>query len=99
VPFGSCSIFSTADCFEDEAAGDFGDAGFVAAVFEAVIRFDPVWRLPLAVRFAVRGDLRVVFADFDFDLLMAIWPSVRSTTATCAATDATPPIGGRGERL
>jgi hypothetical protein len=98
VPFGSCSIFSTTDCLDDEAGGDFDDAVFVAAVFEAVIGFGPAGRLPLAVRFAVREDLRAVFAGFDFDLLVAIWPSVRSTTASCAATDTTPPIGGRGKR-
>src|SRR6267378_4009158 len=44
-------------------------------------------------RFVVRDDLR---ADFDFDLLVAIWPSLMSATASCAATDATPPIGRAG---
>jgi hypothetical protein len=98
VPFGSYSIFSTTDCLDDEAAGDFSDAAFVTAVFEAVVGFDPVGRLPLARRFAVREDLRAVFAGFGFASLVAIWLSVRSTTASCAATDTTPPIGGRGER-
>ena len=67
--------------------------------FEAVTGLGPVGRLPLAERFAVREDLCAVFAGFDFDLLVAIWPSVRSTTASCAATDTTPPIrGGVGDQ-
>ena len=52
----------------------------------------------MAGRFTVRDDLRAVFADFDFDLLVAIWFSFDSMTASWAATDTTPPIGGRGER-
>jgi hypothetical protein len=48
--------------------------------------------------FTVRDDLRTVFADFDFDLLVAIWLSLGSTTASCAGTDTAPPIGaGREE--
>jgi hypothetical protein len=40
--------------------------------------------------------LRTAFADLDFGLLVAIWPSSGSTTASCAATDTTPPRGGAG---
>jgi hypothetical protein len=78
VPVGSYSIFSTADCLDDEDVGDFDEAAAEGAAFGAVLGFGPVRLLPLAVRFAVRDDLRGVFADFDFDLLVAIWPSVRS---------------------
>jgi hypothetical protein len=51
--------------------------------------------LLLTGRPAVRDDLRAVFADFDFDLLVTIWLSLGSTTASRAATDTAPPIGGR----
>src|SRR6266478_3195365 len=95
VPFGSYSIFSTADCLDDEDAGDFADAAFVAAALVAV-GFDRAGTLLLAGRFTLRDDLRAVFADFDFDLLVAIWFSLGSTTASCAATDPTPPIGRAG---
>jgi hypothetical protein len=95
APFGSYSIFSTADCFDDEDAGDFDDAAFETT---AAVGFDRVGTLLLAGCFTVRDDLRAVFADFDFDLLVAIWLSLGSTTASCAATDTAPPNGGRGER-
>jgi hypothetical protein len=41
--------------------------------------------------------LRAVFADFDFGFLVAIRLSSGSSTASCAATDPTPPKGRRGE--
>jgi hypothetical protein len=55
----------------------------------------------------VLADFRVVGADplaldldnfdFGFDLRVAIWHSIASTTASCAATDASPAFGaGRG---
>jgi hypothetical protein len=94
VPFGSYSIFSTADCLDDEDAGDFADAAFVAAALVAAVGFDRAGTLLLAGRFTLRDDLRAVVADFDFDLLVAIWFSLGSTTASCAATDTTPPIRG-----
>src|SRR5437879_9234152 len=90
VPLGSCSIFSTADCFDDEDAGDFDDAAFEPT---AAVGFDRVGTLLLVGCFTVRDDLRTVFADFDFDLLVAIWLSLGSTTASCAGTDTAPPIG------
>jgi len=97
VPLGWCSSFSTADCL-DEDAGDLNDAAVEAAAFDAAVGFIRAATLLLPVRFAVRDDLRMVFADFDFDLLVAIWPSSGSTTASCAATDTTPPKGGAGRR-
>src|SRR3984893_17062675 len=90
VPFGSYSIFSTADCFDDEDAGDFDDAVFEAAALVAAVGFDRVGTLLLAGRFTVRDDLRAVFANFDFDLLVAIWLSLGSMTASCAGTATSP---------
>jgi hypothetical protein len=72
VPFGSYSIFSTADCLDDEDVGDFDEAVFEAAALVAAAGFDRARPLFLAACFTVRDDLRVVFADFDFDLLVAI---------------------------
>jgi hypothetical protein len=97
VPFGSCNIFNTADCLDAEDTGDFDDAACKAAALDAALGLDRAGTLPL-VRFAVRDDLRAVFADFDFGLLAAIWFSSGSTTASCAATDTAPPIGGQGEK-
>src|SRR6202035_5257183 len=96
VPFGSYSIFSTADCFDDEDAGDFDEAAFEATALVAAVGFDRAGTLLLAGCFTVRDDLRAVFADFDFNLLVAIWLSTGSTTASGAGTDTAPPIGGRG---
>jgi hypothetical protein len=87
VPLGSSSIFSTADCLDAEEAADFDDAAFEAAVLVAAVGFDRAGTLLLADPLTVRGDLRAVFADFGFDFLVAIWLSLRSTTASCAATD------------
>jgi hypothetical protein len=97
VPLGWCSSFSTADCLDAEDRRDFDDAAFEAAALVEALGFRRVVTLLLPGRFAVRDDLRMVFADFDFDLLVAIWPSSGSTTALCAATDTTPPRGGQGE--
>jgi hypothetical protein len=88
VPFGSYSIFSTTDCFDDEDAGDFDDAAFEAAALAAAMGFERVGTLLLASYFMVRDDLRGVFADFD--LLVAIWLSLGSTTASGAGTAASP---------
>src|SRR5216684_4510273 len=98
VPLGSRSIASTVSCLDDEDAGDFDDAPFKAAALVAAVDFDRVGTVLLTGRFVVRDDLRAVFADFDFDLLVAIWLSSGSATASCAATDTTPPIrdGARG---
>ena len=98
VPLGWCSSFSTADCLDVEEVGDFEDAAFEAAAFDAARGFLRAGTLLLPVCFAARDDLRTAFADLDFDLLVAIWPSSGSTTASCAATDTTPPTGGAGRR-
>src|SRR6267142_6518076 len=65
VPLGSCNIFNTADCLDAGDAADFDDAAREAAALDAAVGFDRAGTLPL-VRFAVRDDLRAVFADFDF---------------------------------
>src|SRR5450759_2579554 len=72
VPLGSCSIFSTTDCLDDEDAGDFDDAAFEVAALVAAVGFGRVGTLPLAVLFTVRDDLRVVFAAFDLVLVVAM---------------------------
>jgi hypothetical protein len=75
VPLGSYSIFSTADCLDDEEAGDFDEAAFEAAALVAPVGFGRAGALLLAGRFTVRDGLRAVFADLDFDFLVAIWLS------------------------
>jgi hypothetical protein len=62
------------DCLEAGAVA-FGDAGFEPGL-GAGAGFDPEGTLRLADRFAARGDLRDVFADFDFDLRVAMWLSL-----------------------
>jgi hypothetical protein len=91
VPFGSCSIFSTTDCLDEEDGADFDEVAFEAAALVAAVGFDRAGTLLLAGCFTLRDDLRPVFADFDFDLVVAIWSLLGSTAASCAATDTTPP--------
>src|SRR5438874_5773850 len=98
VPLGCCSSFSTADCLHVEDRGDFDDAAFEAAALVEALGFRRVVTLLLPVRFAARDDVRAAFADFDFGLLVTIWLSSVSTTASCAATDTTPPRGEAGRR-
>jgi hypothetical protein len=51
VPFGSCNIFSTADCLEGDEA--FDDAVLDTAVLEATAGFDRAGTLLLMGRFAL----------------------------------------------
>jgi hypothetical protein len=69
VPFGSWSIFRTVACLDGAVA--FGDNAFVPLSIVEAAGFDGAGALLLAGR----DDLRGVFADFDFDLLVAIWLS------------------------
>jgi hypothetical protein len=71
VPLGWCSSFSTADCL-DEDARDFDAVACERAAFDAAVIFGRAEALLLPVRVAARDDLRAGFADFDFDLLVAI---------------------------
>ena len=64
VPFGSCSIFSTADCLDGEDAGDFEDVAFEAAALVAAVGFDRAGTLLLAERLVVRDDLRARLGGF-----------------------------------
>lgn len=76
VPLGSYSIFSTTDCLDDEDAAGFDGEAFEATALEAAVDFGRVGALFVTGRPAVRDDLRAVFADFDFDLLVTIWLSL-----------------------
>src|SRR5713226_9677056 len=98
VPLGSCSIFSTADCLDDEDGGDFDDAAFDATALVAAVGFDRAGTLLLAGCFTVRDDLRAVFADFDLDLPVAIWFSSGINDSVMGSLSHSPPKGGRGER-
>jgi hypothetical protein len=82
----------------DDRVAIFADAGFVVlAMLESAFAIGLTEPLPLTEPFAERGDLRAVFVDLDFDLLIAIWISLMSTTASGAATN-TSPVVKRGER-
>src|ERR1700730_12827420 len=72
VPFGRRSIASTASCLEDEGAGAFADATFVAAAPGSALDFDWAGPLALAALFVARGDLRAVLAEFELELRSAI---------------------------
>src|SRR6266852_1017632 len=61
VPLGSCNIFSTADCLDDEDAGDFDDAVLDTAALDVTAGFDRAGMLLSAGRFALCG----IFADLD----------------------------------
>jgi hypothetical protein len=72
VPFGSYSIFSTADCLDEEDVGDFDGAAFDAVTLVAAVGFGRAGALLLTGRFTLRDVLRAVFADLNLDLLVAI---------------------------
>jgi hypothetical protein len=57
---------------DDEDAGDFDEAACEAAALVAAVVLDRARTVLLTERLVVRDDLRPVFADFDFDLLVAI---------------------------
>jgi len=50
------TAFSTADCLDDEDAGDFADAAFVAAALVAAVGFDEPGRCAWRGVFTVRDD-------------------------------------------
>src|SRR5438876_1177862 len=89
VPFGCRSIPRTASCF-DEAFAELAGACLGAAVLDAAV--DRVAVCFLVEDRAARGGLVPRFADLDFGLLVAIWLSLMSATASCAATDTSPAI-------
>src|SRR5258706_1590877 len=61
VPLGSCSIFSTTDCLDDEDAGDFAEATFEAATREAALDFGRVVTLLFAGAVLIADQLHCVF--------------------------------------
>src|SRR5438270_13185321 len=69
VPLGSPSIFSTADCLEDEPAGAPDDAGFAATLGAD---FGRPGILLLLGCLTVGRALRAGFVALDFDFRMAI---------------------------
>ncbi|WP_442896238.1 hypothetical protein [Bradyrhizobium sp. AZCC 2289] len=97
APFGWRSIPRTISCF-DEALVSLTAAFWGAAVLDAAVDW-------VALRFPdealmVPGCLVPRFAALDFDLLVAIWLSLMSMTASSAATDTSPAIGrGKQENL
>jgi hypothetical protein len=76
VPFGWYNIFSTADCLDEEDAGDFDDVALEAAALVAAVGFDRTGMLLLAERIVVRDDLGVLLAGLAFGLTVAIWLSL-----------------------
>jgi hypothetical protein len=60
---------------EDDGAVTFGEAAFEPFTFDETAGFSRAGGLLLLDRFAVRDDLRDVFTDLDFGLLVAIWLS------------------------
>src|SRR3981081_4463168 len=85
VPFGCRNSPSTASCF-DEVPVDLAEACLGVAILDAVF----LGRGFFAEGWIGRAGFATLFADFDFDLLAAIWPSLMSTPASCAATDTKP---------
>jgi hypothetical protein len=57
---------------EEDREGVFADAGFVTAAFRFAFGFDLAGPPALTEAFTPRDDLRSVFVDFDFGLLVAI---------------------------
>jgi hypothetical protein len=53
VPFGSCNIFSTADCLEGDEAHAFDDAVLDTAVLDETAGFDRAGTPLLVGRFAL----------------------------------------------
>jgi hypothetical protein len=83
VPLGRRSIASTVSCFEDRVFDGSGGAGFgVSGVFDLVGAFEVAGAHLLVGRFLGRLNLRVVFTDFGFDLVVAIGFILVSTTAS-----------------
>src|SRR5260370_23393466 len=89
------SIPSTVSCL-DEAPVDLPEAAFGVFTLD-----EPSGRAEL--RFPLEDGvvcdcLVVRFADFGLRLLVPIWISLLSTTASCAATDTSPAIARGGRR-
>jgi len=95
VPFGCRNIPRTVSCL-DEAPVDLAEAAFGVFTLDAPGDRAEL-RFPLEDG-VVRDCLVVRFADFGLRLLVAIWLSLLSRTASCAATDTSPAIARGGRR-
>src|SRR3984957_1881508 len=89
VPFGCRSIPSTASCF-DEPLVDLAETFLGVLTLDEPVAFDTAVRGAFAEGRAGCDRLVTLFAVFDLDLLVAIWLSLMSSTASCAATDISP---------
>src|SRR5258706_13048733 len=96
VPFGSYSIFSTADGLDDEDAGDFDDAAFEAAALIAAVGFGRGGAVVLGGGFGGRGDFCAVFWGFYFGLCVGLWVFLGLRRASGASTGTAPPLKGGG---
>jgi hypothetical protein len=86
---------------EDDGAFAFdGGAAFDPRVFDEATAFDRAEALPFFAGFAARDDLRGVFRDFDFDLLVTIWLSgcVSDSIKRCHRHDPADNLAGWGRR-
>src|SRR6266446_4830800 len=95
VPFGCRSIASTVSCL-DEPRVDLADIAFSIVTLDAAANWVAL-RFPAGVR-AGCDCLVVRFKDFDLRLVVAIWLSLISTTASHAATDTSSAIGRSGRK-
>src|SRR6267154_2698195 len=93
VPFGCRSSPSTASCLDDPLVA-LPVACLDVTVWGAVAAF-PAPGL-LAEDRLDRSRLPMLLEDFALDCLVAIWLSLMSATASCAATDTSPAWAGRG---
>ena len=96
APFGCRSIPRTICCF-DWVPVDLDETSLGADSLDAAGVFVLVLPGFLAGDRAGRDGLVVHLTGFDLGLLVAIWPSLVSTTASSAATDTSPAIQ-QGER-
>src|SRR6266404_4445830 len=79
VPFGCRSSTRTVSCLDE--AGDLATALLEVAALGTASAFPTLRFLDKAT--PVRARFVALFADFDLDLLVAIWPSLMSTAASC----------------
>ena len=98
VPFGWRSIATTASCLDEDWRGNFAEVGLAAAPAPGPLGFD--WALPLVLATPLRGDLRAILADVDFDLLVAIrLPLGMRQHQVLPLTQAREMVAGGGERI
>src|SRR3984957_9184403 len=89
VPFGSRSSPSTGSCF-DEPLVDLAETFLGVITLDELVAFDTAVRGVFGEGRAGCDPFVTRFAGFDLDLPVAIWLSLMSSTASCAATDTSP---------